>query len=590
VVDGEKSATGKPILASDPHLGLTIPAVWYEAHIVVPGELDVNGFTIPGIPQIIIGHNSHIAWASTNVAADVVDVFVEEINPSNPDQYMNNGEWLDFETVEEIIRVKNGRDVRLSVKYSVHGPLIDSMITTFNLDVEDMPNLAMNWTGHSVTTNLVSLSLSNKANNLNDAFDALYYWDVPAQNIFYADDQGNIAATCAGRFPVRSGYSGKYPVKALNDSVGIVGYIPYNYLPRSLNPSQHFLQSANQRPIDLENYEYELPAITWYDPGYRGRRIHDLLLNDYSVTIEDMMVFQADSLDLRAQIIVPYVIDAWENSGIDDSEIQSVVDVLDEWDYVLDTNEAMPTFWEYLVVAISELTFDEVEGIFWFFIPKDPVLEELVVTNSPYYFNKQDTPQVETRDDILVESLGVAYESLVDDFGSNMDGWLWGNHHKLTLYHEGGFGTITRGGSRGGNVTVNVASWGFGPSARMVVDLSSIENSYGVYPGGQSGSPSSPHYDDLLDIYYTFNETTQHYGYHDMYYYPTASGFVDSDTDSSMIENVIRFEKKAETNIDDISEEEPYNESNGWIPGYPLLSIALAILLVIIIFYMKQNQ
>jgi hypothetical protein len=158
------------------------------------------------------------------------------------------------------------------------------------------------------------------------------------------------------------------------------------------------------------------------------------------------------------------------------------------------------------------------------------------------------------------------------------------------LYHEGGFGTITRGGSRGGNVTVNVASWGFGPSARMVVDLSSIENSYGVYPGGQSGSPSSPHYDDLLDIYYTFDETTQHYGYHDMCYYPTASEFIDSDTDSSMIEYVIRFEKQVETNIDDITEEEPDNESNGWIPGYPLLSIALAILLVIIIFYMKQNQ
>lgn len=302
------------------------------------------------------------------------------------------------------------------------------------------------------------------------------------------------------------------------------------------------------------------------------------------------MVYQADSLDLRAQILIPYIVDAWKDSGIDNSEIQSVVDALGEWDYVVDTDKAMPTFWVYLIDSISDLTFDEVDDIFWFFTPGDPVLEDLIVNNRQYYFDKQETPEVETRSDILVESLEVAYESIVKDFGSNMGDWLWGNHHKLTLYHEGGFGNIERGGQRGGNETINIATWGFGPSSRMVVDLSSIEDSYGVYPGGQSGSPSSPHYDDLLDLYYSFDETTQHYEYHDMYYYSTAPAFVDSDIDGSLIENVIRFVRQVESDIGDVTEEEPDTESSGGIPGYPVLSIGLAILLVSLIFYMKQSK
>ena len=591
VVDGEISATGKPILTSDPHLPLTVPSVWYEAHLVVPGELDVTGFTRPGIPQTMIGHNSHLAWSGTTADVDVVDVFVEEINPLNPDQYMYNGEWRDFEIIDETIHSKGGRDISFSVKWSVHGPLIDSMITTFDLDVEDMPNLAMNWTGHSVTTSLITMSLNNKAKNLIDSTYATYYWDVPPQNLFYADDQGNIAVTCAGRFPVRSGYSGKYPVKALNDSVGIIGYIPYNNLPRSVNPSQHFIQSANQRPIDPENYGYDLPAITWHDPGYRGRRIHDLLQNDDSLTIEDMMVIQADSLDLRAQRIVPYVVEAWERSGNENSAIQSVVDALDEWDYVMDTDDAMPTFWEYLIFTISDLTFDEVDNIFWYFTPKDPVLEELIINNKPYYFDKQETSDVkETRDDILVESLEVTYESVVSVFGGNMDDWLWGNHHKLILFHVGDFEPVRRGGSRGGNETVNIASAGFGPSCRMVVDLSSIEDSIGVYPGGQSGSTSSPHYDDLLDLYYAFDETAQHYGYHNMYYYSTASEFVDSDTDDTMIQHVIRFERKAEQDEDTtspVSDEETSSKPGG-IPGFPVSSILIALVIIVCIFASKN--
>jgi penicillin amidase len=589
VIDGTKTASGKPILANEQHLGLQVPSVWYEVHLVVPGELDVTGLTDPGIPQVMIGHNSHTAWAMTAVEADVVDVFVEEINPVNPDQYMYNGEWCDFEIVEETIHTKEGNDVSFSVKWSVHGPLIDSAITTFGLDIEDMPNLAMNWTGHSVVTNAISLSLLNKGSNLTDYYDALYYWDVPPENILYAD----IASTCAGRFPVRAGYSGKYPVKALNDSVGVIGYIPYNSLPRSVNPSQHFIQSANQMPIDPEVYGFDI--LGPFASGYRGRRIDDLLSNDGGLSIEDMMVYQADSLEVLAQSVVPFVVDAWEGSGIDDSEVQSVVDALDDWDYVMDTDEAMPTFWCYLIYSIRDLTFDEVDTLF--FSPWDTALEDFIVNNKPHYFDKQDTPSVvESRDDILVDSLFMAFDLIVDDFGGNVDDWLWGSHHIAIIEHPMGLGSIEGGGYRGGEYTLNVAppdlpdlTFSYGASARIIVDLSNIEESYSVNAGGQSGNSSSPHWDDQYELWYAFDEITQHYEYHDMYFYPTAPEFIESDMDGSMIESVIRFVQE-ETSTGDVTEEEPDTETSGGIPGYPVWSIWLAMLLMTLIFYMKQRK
>jgi penicillin amidase len=593
VVDGTKTATGKPILANEQHLGLQVPSNWYEVHLIVPGILDVTGLTEPGIPAIMIGHNSHTSWALTQAGVDVVDVFVEEINPLNPDQYLYNGEWRDFEIVDETIHTKEGNDVPFSVKWSVHGPLVDSMITTFGLDIERAPNLAVNWTGHSATTNLVSMSLLNKANNLSDYYDALYYWDVPPENILYADDQGNIASTCAGRFPVRAGYSGKYPVKALNDSVGVIGYIPYNYLPRTVNPSQHFIQSANQMPIDPEAYGYDI--LGTFVSGYRGRRIHDLLSNDDDLTMEDMMVYQADSLEVFAQRIVPFVVDAWDNSGVDNSEIQSVVDELRNWDYVMDTDEAMPTFWSYLIYSIRDLTFEEVDTID--FTPWDTALEDFIVNNKPHYFDNQDTPDmVESRDDILVDSLFMAFDLIVDDFGGSTGDWLWGDHHIVVIEHPEGLGSIESGGYRGGEYTLNVAppdlpdlSFSYGATARIIVDLGTIEESYCVNAGGQSGNSSSPHWDDMYDLWYTFDETTQHYGYHDMYFYSSAAEFGDADMDGSMIESVVRFEQE-ETSTGDVTKEEPDIETNGGIPGYPVWSIGFALLLVSYVFYTKQHK
>ncbi len=208
------------------------------------------GVTLPGLPAVLLGHNDHIAWGFTNVGADVTDVFVEKLNPANSSQYWYNGHYVPFKVYDETIHTKEGTDIPLQVKESVHGPLIDSALSTYGTDTESQPNLAMNWTGYGVTHELLAAEMLNRATNLAQYFDALYFWDSPAQNIIYADDAGHIAITCAGRYPIRAGYTGEYPVAAYNDSVGMVSYIPYAYIPRSVDPAQGYLASANQRSID----------------------------------------------------------------------------------------------------------------------------------------------------------------------------------------------------------------------------------------------------------------------------------------------------------------------------------------------------
>jgi len=545
VANGSKTSTGEPILCNDPHLGFQTPSIWYESHIVVPGELDVTGVGFAGMPGIILGHNEHTAWGFTNVGADVLDVFVEQLNPANPDQYMYNGQYQDFEIVDETIHTKEGNDIPFEVKVSVHGPLIDSVTNTYNQDSETHPNLAMRWTGNDVIFNIVGIGLLNKMSDLESYYEACYWYDIPAQNIVYADDQGNIALTVCGRYPVRTGYDGSYPVQALDDSVGWAGYIPYAYIPRTVNPSQGYISSANQLSIDMSSYGFEL--LGPFADGYRGRRIDYLLANDNDITMDDMKRFQADSLEVRAQEIVPYVVDAWDNEGDGNATVDEIIGWLDEWDYVMDPDERAPTVWMFLRDAIHYETLDEIRSIDSSLpLSRTPVIEEFIRTNNAYYFDDHTTTGiVETRDEILVRAIYRALDDLVADpaFGSDMANWDYGNKHVVYYDHLADLTTIGGIPHRGQNTLNNAGGWRVtsGPSWRLVADMSNIQMSYGVYAPGQSGNPFSPHFDDLFWLQYSYDEVTEQHGYHQIYYYATVAAFEAANTDGTMIEAVITF-------------------------------------------------
>ncbi|MBY8996284.1 MAG: penicillin acylase family protein, partial [Candidatus Thorarchaeota archaeon] len=540
-INGSKSSTGMPIVAGDPHLGYQAPSVWYETHIVVPGVLDVTGTTFPGLPGVLIGHNDHVAYSFTNVGADVNDIFVEELNPANPDQYMYNGEWRDFTIHQEYIHTKEGEVIPFTVKESVHGPCIDSVQPTYSSDSETHPNLAMNWTISGVTHEMVAIAEVMKADDLTEFMNAMYWWDTAPQNCVFGDDSGNIAMLVVGRLPIRAGYTGEYPITALNDSVGMVSYVPYAHNPREVNPSRGFVQSANQRTIDPSNYAYDIlgPQAN----GYRARRIFYLLDNNDGITVDDMKRFQADVVEVRAEVIVPYVIAAWDAVGDGNTTIADAVELLRPWDFDMEPDLEAPTIWMYLLDAIHEETFDEVSSIDTAIpLSRTPILEEFIVTDNAYYFDDHSTVPVETRDEILVQALFKAIDTLTAEWVDESD-WVYGNRHTIYIEHMAGF-TFIGGGPHRGQNTINVAGgWiaSSGPSTRLIADLNAIDMSYMAYPGGQSGNMFSPHWDDIFDIWYSFNEVTEQHGYHVMYFYSTAVAFRTADTDDSLIERTITF-------------------------------------------------
>jgi len=539
-VNGSKSSTGYPIVAGDPHLGHQAPSVWYEAHLVVPGVLDVTGTTFPGLPAVLIGHNDHFAYSFTNVGADVNDIFVEELNPSNPDQYWYNGEWRDFTIHNEDILTKEGNVIEFEVKESVHGPCIDSVWNSYEYDTETNPNMAMNWTISGPTRELVAMSLLMQADDIHEAIDAFYWWDSAPQNCVFGDGSGNIGMLVVGRFPIRAGYTGEFPVTATNDSIGMVSWIPYAHNPREVNPSRGFVSSANQRTIAPSNYAYDIlgPQAN----GYRGRRIYHLLDVNDDISVDDMKRFQADVVEVRAEVMVPYVVDAWDAVGDGNTTIADAVDLLRDWEYDMEPDLVAPTIWMYLLDAMHYEVFDEIRTIDSSIpLSRNPVLEEIIVTDNAWYLDDHTTVPIETRDEILVRALISAIDELTAEWADEPN-WEYGNRHVIEIDHLAGFTTIGDERPLRGQLTLNVAGgWrpGSGPSTRLIADLSNIQMSYMAYPGGQSGNIFSPHFDDIFEIWYSFNEATMQHGYHTMYFYATADAFRTADTDGTLIERTI---------------------------------------------------
>lgn len=550
-VNGSKTESGQAILSNDPHLALKAPSLWYEVQIVVLDEdepLNVQGGSLPGTPGILIGHTEHISWGMTNVGVDVLDIFVEELDPTDPTKYRYNGEWRSFDVREEIIEVKGGTAEVFEVYWSVHGPCIDSITSTYEVDTEDTyPNLAMNWTGLSITHEVMTLGLLNRANNITDYYDAMYWWDSPPHNFIYADDQGNIALTVAGRFPIRQGYSGHFPVTAVNDSVGMISNVPYAFNPRSENPSQCFLQSANQKSIDPATYPYTLLGAQ--SPDYRGERIHTVLEAASDVTVMDMMQLQADVVDLTAEKILPFVINAWFVDGDPlNATIDDFMDLLEAWDYEMATTLVSPTIWTYLLSAIRYELFDEVrsEGLSSSVVAI-PVVEWVLTESISYYIDDNTTVgTTETLNDILIRALHRAASGLYE-LDADINQWTYGLFHTIKVNHLASLTYIGGGEHPGSGYTVNVGhGWVVqaGPSRRMIVHYTAAPIYHTVYPGGQSQVMFSEHWDDLFDLWYTLDPVTETYGYTIEHYYPTAAAFEAAD-DGTTIEYMILFRPRS---------------------------------------------
>lgn len=505
VIDGRKSARRKPMLASDPHLGFTLPSVWYAAHVQA-GDMDVIGVTLPGSPWILIGHNRHIAWGVTNTQADVTDFFIEELNDKRT-HYLHADEWKPLEVISETIDVRDTAPRKLKTLKTTHGPILPGT------------DISMQWAGAAPEDDPRAFYLLNHAVDYDDFAAAMRVMGTPPQNFAYADSNGMIAMWVSGLFPVRKAGRGRVPVDGASGDFDWDGFIPRIDTPHSVNPAQHFLASANQRPAS-KGYEHYL-GYEW-DPGYRARRINGLLSSNKRVTAEQMKQFQADTFDTLAESALPSLVAACKDRFEEGKLYARALDVMSRWDFVTTADGAEPTIWWQWLERLRESVWEDewrAAGIdlredSWGhtklnkWMPPLEVLERMIVEEPrSKWFDDVSTENRETLVEIASKSFRIAVDELRGRLGDDISEWQWGTVNRLRIDHLLGDPALGRGGHplAGSNLTLRATGTGSdvtgGPSWRMVVDFRDLDSLTCVYPGGQSGDPKSPHYDDLIDIW-----------------------------------------------------------------------------------------
>ena len=509
VVDGTMTASGKPLLANDPHLSLQMPSTWYEIGLHAPG-LDVVGASFPGVPAVIIGHNERIAWGVTNVGPDVQDLYLEKVNPDNPYQVEYMGQWEDVKVVTEEIHVA-GQDepVSLEVRITRHGPIINDVVEGLAQPT------AFRWTALEGQQLFRAVLLIDQADNWQEFRDALRYWDAPSQNFVYADVEGNIGYQMPGDIPIRAQGQGLVPVPGWTGEYEWTGYIPFDELPSVFNPPTHLVVTANNKVVP-DDYPYFI-TYGWSAP-YRAQRITELLsaANPGSLTVDDMRDIQADVYSISAEKLMPYLV-ALEPEGWLQERVMR--DLLKPWDYYLSADSAAASVFEVFYWKLVEHTFqDELGELYPTYLEMGnyhrPLLERLVEEPDNHWWDDVSTDVRETRDDIYRAAFADALKYLGRHYGDLHTLWRWDKMHTAHFDHPLGavkpldrIFNISGVPVGGDNFTVNPGSFKYkdlfsvnkGPSYRQIVDLSDWNNSRSMHTTGQSGQPFHKHFSDMIE-------------------------------------------------------------------------------------------
>lgn len=515
VVHGSRTASGKPLLANDTHLDFALPSVWYENGLH-GGRFNTAGFSLPGVPLIILGHNQAIAWGITNLDPDVQDLYIEKLDDvQNPTQYEFMGEWHDLDVIQETIIVNESDPVTLNVYFTRHGPLVNDIF-----DLPDDEPMSLRWTlyeGSEVFTAIIQL---NKATNWDEFRTSLQYWDTLSQNFVYADVEGNIGYQAAGRVPIRvPNHQGIVPVPGWTGEYEWQGFIPFDELPRLFNPPAGFVATANNKVVD-DDYPY-LIAYDWYYPGYRARHITDLLAANDQATVADMQNIQAETYSLPAEALRPYLL-AIEPENERQAEALAY---LEAWDLRFDEDSIGATIYEvwYLWIVhntLLDVLDEELLGNYESYANKfTPMMIELMADPDHAWFDDANTPEKETRDDVLRGSLINTLDWISARRGENMNEWAWGSLHTITFVHapfgRSGIPLLERIFNSqtipipGTQMSVNVAWYdepfevSYGTAQRMIVDMADLDNMLMVNSTGQSGHLFHTHREDMIEAWQT---------------------------------------------------------------------------------------
>jgi penicillin amidase len=515
-VSGDRSVTGKPILANDMHLGLNSPGIWYQMHQSVEGGLNVSGVVLPGQPFIVAGHNDRIAWGFTNVMVDNTDLYLEKLDPDHHDRYELNGEWKKLQVQKEEIKIKGGGVVQDELRFTHRGPII----SRFH-EIDDSA-ISLRWIGNDYSDELRTIYLLNRAGNWDEFKDAIRTFISVSQNTVYADVEGNIGLYCAAGVPIHKGGETCAIFPGWTDEYDWQGMVPFEELPHSFNPENGFVSSANNNTMSGE-YPYYISR--WFALPYRIDRIREMLAAKDKLSIEDFKRMQADQRSKLVEMIRDSIVSEVEGSeDLTDLE-RKTLEMLSIWDGVLvPTSPEAVVFENFLGLLLEDLFLDELgEELYADFISSSLLYEYAIHR----FFGKKDslwcddlgTEGVkETFPTIVQKSFKDAVSDLEVEQGSDPKGWQWGKLHQLTLAHPLGrvklldwlfkfnSGPYEVGGSYH---TVCYYSYPFsnpfgvtvGASHRHIFPLDNWDESLTVIPTGVSGIPASPHYCDQTELY-----------------------------------------------------------------------------------------
>ena len=491
VISGKLTASGKPILANDPHLDWSIPATWYQVHLKAPG-LDVAGVSLPGVPCVIIGHNQRIAWGVTNLGFDVQDLYAEKIDPATG-RYVFRGQLEQARSESEWIRVKGARPVEFRQWVTRHGPV------AFN---DNGRYFALRWSAAETDAFKFPFLDLNRAGNWKEFTAALATYPGPAQNFVYADVDGNIGYQATGMLPIRKNFDGDVPADGSSGDDEWDGFIPFDQLPASYNPARGWIVTANQNPFP-ENYPYRVSGE--FGAPYRSRQIRDRLLAHAGWKPQEMLDVEKDVYSAFSSFLASRMVAAYDRKKPAKPELADAVKLLRGWNGQMEKETAAPLLitlaYDQLRTAAVHAAAPNAPDIYQPYMA--PVaIERIVESGGRGFFRDQD--------DALLRALDAGIEEGRKTQGSNLAKWDYGRFNLLSIKHPVGsrlpvvgsyfdIGPVEMSGS---GTTIKQTSLQLGPSMRFVADLADWDQSLNNIDIGQSGQILSGHYKDQWDAYY----------------------------------------------------------------------------------------
>ncbi|MCB9257356.1 MAG: penicillin acylase family protein [Chitinophagales bacterium] len=520
-VSGEKTASGFPLLANDPHLKLSFPSVWIEMHLNTP-DLNTYGVVFPGAPGIVIGFNDYIGWGVTNAGRDVKDWYEIEFKDEQKDFYKWEGAWRACTKEIEEIKIKGMPSVFDTVIYTHLGPVC---LENFETQA-GTKNFALQWMAHQASEEYKTFYLLNRAKNFDDYIAALRYYSCPAQNFVFACVNGDIAIRQQGKFPILEKDEGKFYMDGSSHEAW-TEYIPFEDIPMMYNPSRNFVSSANQIVAD-SSYPYYLNGVFEY---YRNRVINEELRKLQKATVEDFKNLQFNNYNLMAAENLDLML-AYVNPDLKEGEHAEVYESLKSWDFLNEANSLAATYFQlfsesYYTLLWDEFVEAEVPGGWdpykwkkgWKAPGEYQTFQLLQDSVQHIFIDIQGTEEIETNGDLL----NLAYQEMLSKL-TKIESQEWGKYKNTLIEHLAMIPAFSTNLDLGGNYKIVNATGKFhGPSWRMILDFDGGKiKGIGVYPGGQSGNPGSKYYDNMVQEWATGD-------YHELLYSTDEASYQDGN-------------------------------------------------------------